>query len=439
MGGKLFAPHSQRVTNDEIKVIFDELNKKLSKYFTSMALSRSIKSKMDHGDIDIIVLPKTHIDFKSVLEKELGKDLLEYSKNGYVYSFLYNSPVNKKVHVDLIAANSEEDAKSKTEYFSFNDFSAIVGMLARKLRFKYTDNGFYKKYQDEKGNYHDFLISRNLMDGLKILGLDPSKFNKIEGQDDILNFVLETPLMDKKFFEYTELVRRDREAFDVRPGVEEINKKIVDSGKTRQIEDDDYFFKKYFPQKYSEYLTEVEETNKKNNIQKKYSGQWLMNKFGMKPGPEMGKVLKKITDKFKDNLENTSEEEVSNFVKSLMDVNENKINYKEFFSYLKEDVSSKTLAYHVTYKANLSSIRSKGILPQIPKDMNDEKAIYLFKTREDVENALMNWLGDRFEDDDKLVLLTVDITGLNCKDTVEYEWACTDLISPDRIIKVQNI
>jgi hypothetical protein len=38
-----------------------------------------------------------------------------------------------------------------------------------------------------------------------------------------------------------------------------------------------------------------------------------------------------------------------------------------------------------------------------------------------------------------LVLLTVDITGLNCKDTVEYEWACTDLISPDRIIKVQNI
>jgi len=336
MGGKLFAPHSERVSNEELKKVFDELYAKFSKYFASMSLTKAIATKTDHGDMDIIVYSKKPLDMHATILKELGSDVLDYHRNGYVYSFLYNAKsIGKKVHVDFILADSEKNHQSKLDYFSLNDFSAIVGMLARKLNFKYTDNGFHKKFQDSKGNFHSMRVSNSLRDGMKILGLDPSKFEKIQNQDDIANFVLESPLLDKEFFSYDELVHRDKEAHDARPGIPALCDQIYKSAKPRQIPDDDYFFKKYFPQKYEEYQKLVDDTNKAINIQKKYNGNWLITKFGMKPGPEIGKVLKQITDKFKDNLENTPEEEVSNYVKSLISINENKINYKDFFSDLK--------------------------------------------------------------------------------------------------------
>lgn len=40
--------------------------------------------------------------------------------------------------------------------------------------------------------------------------------------------------------------------------------------------------------------------------------------------------------------------------------------------------------------------------------MSDEPGVYFFKTRLDAGDALMGWLGIRFDEDADLVLLTVD-------------------------------
>lgn len=118
-----------------------------------------------------------------------------------------------------------------------------------------------------------------------------------------------------------------------------------------------------------------------------------------------------------------------------------------FNNFINENVNSK-YAYHVTSRKNLKSIMKKGLEPRIPEDYGengDIKGVYLFKTLEDTENALFNWLGERIEEIEEEtgkeydeIVLKVDISGLQEKllDTVEYEWVCLVNIESSRIVDV---
>jgi len=95
-------------------------------------------------------------------------------------------------------------------------------------------------------------------------------------------------------------------------------------------------------------------------------------------------------------------------------------------------------AYHVTRRALLPVIQRVGLQPAVPE--GDIAGVYLFKSREDAEHALMNWLGDRIEDWEAQtgepfdeVMLEVDISGLQCRDTAPYEWTCVEPVPPSRI------
>lgn len=68
--------------------------------------------------------------------------------------------------------------------------------------------------------------------------------------------------------------------------------------------------------------------------------------------------------------------------------------------------------FHVTPMGNLESILQNGLLPMMGErsiDCNEhQKAIYLFRSITDMDNALLNWLGECFEDID-LVILQIDV------------------------------
>ena len=68
--------------------------------------------------------------------------------------------------------------------------------------------------------------------------------------------------------------------------------------------------------------------------------------------------------------------------------------------------------YHVTTLASLPAILQEGIEPSIgPRSARINEitpAIYLFPTVDHVADALGNWLGDEFEDEDELVVLEVE-------------------------------
>lgn len=112
---------------------------------------------------------------------------------------------------------------------------------------------------------------------------------------------------------------------------------------------------------------------------------------------------------------------------------------------------NKTLVYHVTSKRYLPSIYQNGLTLNTPEDYGDsgdEIGIYCFPSMEDVENAMMNWLGDRigeWEDGEQTeyqeIVLVLDISGLKIKENhdVGYEIIVKEPVSADRIVDLVDI
>ena len=104
--------------------------------------------------------------------------------------------------------------------------------------------------------------------------------------------------------------------------------------------------------------------------------------------------------------------------------------------------------YHVTSKSNLLSIMRDGLHPNIPQDFGkngDLCGVYLFKSYEDCECALLNWFGERIDDiEDETgvkyeeIILEIDASGLDLFDSAGFEYTCLEKIMPNRITLYTN-
>ncbi len=99
-------------------------------------------------------------------------------------------------------------------------------------------------------------------------------------------------------------------------------------------------------------------------------------------------------------------------------------------------------AYHVTPFKNLVSILEKGLIPNMGDRSNRRKEsrnlVYLFPCIDDMENALTNWLGDEFEDEERLVLLKIFVDDDKVYETTEWELVTDETILPHNIIVVND-
>lgn len=95
--------------------------------------------------------------------------------------------------------------------------------------------------------------------------------------------------------------------------------------------------------------------------------------------------------------------------------------------------------YHVTPADNLDEILRHGLVPQIGlrtrKIEGEKPAVYCFPDKATMEDAVMNWLGDEFDEDESLALLEIDTDGLRGQvtDGAQYEIAITDSIPVEKI------
>lgn len=313
-GGKLFGPRAVRVTTNEMNKVFREISSVLMPDVTRMELSRALKTKTDHGDIDIVVLNDKKYDLSVLLKTKLGDGVKDYSKNGNIYSILYSSStIGKTVHVDILNTVSQEQFDPQWEYLSYNDFSGILGVLARRIKFNYGTGGFFKIYVDKRGQFHYVHITNDLRKGLKILGYtDVKRYDDIETTDDIVEFISSSPLFDSKYYVGQDMNHSDRKRVrSGRPTADYIRKKLIELNVHRKIADDDHFFKTMFSLEYSKYVAETEKIENTVIPKSKYNGEWLMRNFPeVKPGPLVGKVLKFWFDTYKDKLDDVSEEEL---------------------------------------------------------------------------------------------------------------------------------
>lgn len=91
--------------------------------------------------------------------------------------------------------------------------------------------------------------------------------------------------------------------------------------------------------------------------------------------------------------------------------------------------------YHVTPTVNLASIQANGLVPQSggrSEQMGDH-GIFMFASPEDAEDAVMNWLGDEFGEDEPLTLLKITLPAEANVSREAFEIVCHDPIPPQYI------
>lgn len=99
--------------------------------------------------------------------------------------------------------------------------------------------------------------------------------------------------------------------------------------------------------------------------------------------------------------------------------------------------------YHITSKKNAKKIAIEGFKPLIGKNSmalgEPHPAIYFFPSMEDAEEGLSNWLGELFEENEEIKLITVNGSGLALHSVISFEVFSLEPVSKDRIISIQDI
>lgn len=99
--------------------------------------------------------------------------------------------------------------------------------------------------------------------------------------------------------------------------------------------------------------------------------------------------------------------------------------------------------YHITSKKNADKIAIEGFKPLIGKNSmalgEPQPAIYFFPSIEEAEEGLSNWLGELFEEDEEIQLITVNGSGLTLHSVISFEVFCLEPVSKDRIISIQGV
>lgn len=99
--------------------------------------------------------------------------------------------------------------------------------------------------------------------------------------------------------------------------------------------------------------------------------------------------------------------------------------------------------WHVTPTKNLRSIKKIGLQPRIGNrstQLDEPEAVFLFNSLEDAKEAVMNWLGDEFDEDEPLTMLRITIPA-NTNIQISYDGlsSYTYDIIPLQYIEKENI
>lgn len=100
--------------------------------------------------------------------------------------------------------------------------------------------------------------------------------------------------------------------------------------------------------------------------------------------------------------------------------------------------------YHITNKKNLESIKREGLTPRIGKNSEDfgesVPAVYLFPEIESAFEAIINWFGECFEEEDEIVLLEISLDNIIKieESSAKYEVLVFEKIPYENIISIKD-
>jgi hypothetical protein len=317
---KLFGDKASRITTNEMNLVYGEIKSIFNNRIRRLNITKPLPAKLDHGDIDIVVQNEENVNIQEYIHNLLNDYIIEIVNNGPILHVLFKSNyIQKNVHVDFITA-SQEEYDPTLMYLAYNDFSGILGVIARKLNYNYGSTGIYKIYKDKYNQNHYILLTRNLYDGLGMLGYGNvlSKYDDIKTIDDVVAFLSASPLFDSGYLTSQDLNRGDRKRMRAgRATAREIKEKLVSLNKKRDITtSDDYYLKTFYSYIWVEYQKEVKKIDDYVHIKPKYNGGWILSKFpNLKPGPVIGDIQKMLKNSYGDDLDKYEENVIFDKIK----------------------------------------------------------------------------------------------------------------------------
>lgn len=96
-----------------------------------------------------------------------------------------------------------------------------------------------------------------------------------------------------------------------------------------------------------------------------------------------------------------------------------------------------TTFYHVTTETSWETIQVDGLVPNIgPRSAEFgelDAVICLFTSMDALNDGLGNWLGELFDERETLIVMSVDMDGLEWQNEVEWEAMVSDAIPSSRL------
>ena len=204
MGGNVFKTTHEpvRLTTEELVVFSDEWCSILKEHSVEHVVPRNVGEKLDHGDLDVLVLSE---NLETFINNFIVVNNIPMVRNGSVISLLY-----KSFQVDLIKT-PKEDLEFSTFYFSFNDLGNLLGRMSKNLGLKLKHDGLYYVLRSEDHVLKEFLLSKNYKQFLNILEVDVDKYKKgFNTYTEMFEYVSSSPYFDSGIFKLENLNNKNR-------------------------------------------------------------------------------------------------------------------------------------------------------------------------------------------------------------------------------------
>ncbi len=297
MGGNLF--NAKRIPQTDYEKLIKVCAEKLNSVGRATLFPESFKSKIEHGDLDVIVCGP-------VISKEDLKQLFELrdewiSQNTSFISIFYNG----EYQVDL-CFHPEENFYSAYSYCRNADCSNLVGRLAHLmgLSLGHYGLGYYVNLSDcERVGFVS--ISRDWPKILQFFGLDIEQWkNGFEDCYELYNWLTQSPYFNPAAYQFENLNHVNRIRNRKRPVFAEFVEWLKDKtfpapketkNKAEYLWHSIVFFKR------PELLGEIQEILTNSIRQKKanetFNGETVMELAGV-TGKEVGKLIAEFRKSF---------------------------------------------------------------------------------------------------------------------------------------------
>lgn len=309
--------------------IYDELAKKVVGKLGDLAETfvpsgQKSVGKLDTGDMDVIISPYNRNSWKADFEERFKKYIVAKISNGPQLMCVMKDLIGdgNQYMIDFILAK-ENSFDYRKKYSKFGTIiPAVVGSFARSLRYKFDQNQLALRMLSSKGNYHNIPLTNDFDTTLKILMLDPTPFydDKLYEPEQVAAWVTNSPRFDSDTWRKSPnpdgqtIVTKNKKshrAIKQKPIVQTAYTLIDNTEKKGTWDNSNYKIERELLGStfIDNVITRVEEIEKKED--KVITGNEVIEHLGIKPGPEVGKILTYIS------IKGLNREEVFDYLDSL--------------------------------------------------------------------------------------------------------------------------